>query len=814
MSFLNQEVSVVWADLKRAVAAIKPRRAEELSLSVVVFLFLVLALGMRFADVRTAHYAAVYLAQQGSIAGTVSPVSARGMVLGESTSALTQPQIDAILSLLHSFGAEQSLVSKVESALAGGTTAPAATQWCHSFTTSLRIGNTGADVRNLVTVLNKEGLLNDKTDTFDEEVASAVTGFQEKYNNDVLAPVGLRYGTGFVGASTRAKLNRLYGCGVTPPPPAPVPPTSGVISEQVKCVFNGATTEEKCTGVGNYTTTSTGMELSPPYFSCSGIGTCVADVKGPSGMAVAWNSSCQDSKSPITRIDGQSEYANFSCVGTSSGIQVISPNGGESWQKGTTQTIKWQDTDKTPTLIARTYYLKLVPYYPPCTTTICPTYPYLAPYIIATGVSGASYSWNVGLTKGDTIAPDGAYTVQVCQTGTSTCDSSDSYFKIYLGTTQPSISYKVTPDKLLYALDEKIQILVSAINNSGETKTLNFTSGCQVYYSVASYDSRNGQVCTLALTSVTIPAYGVKTWTLTHDPSQYRIPVGQYKLLGGVIGYGEATTLITVGTTTQPSITVLYPNGGEVMTSGQGDNAGGAFTLKWNMNYIPKSLKLYLYKSDIGNVFSTPLPYSGIGVNSTRAPLWTEGKFKVTICDELTDNPSSPGKPLCDSSDSYFTITAPTTSTQPFIYTVAGMAAGNGEIDAGGKVGITGVNLAGYKDSSNVYIGGMVCTITQLSNTLIYCTAPSTLQVGSTYDLYINTIGMGGDKVTSNIVQVKVLSNVVQPSTGAVLGAETSASTLTQLQIDAVIGLLRSFGVEQGALNNVGTSLRGGVPSF
>ena len=105
-----------------------------------------------------------------------------------------------------------------------------------------------------------------------------------------------------------------------------------------------------------------------------------------------------------------------------------------------------------------------------------------------------------------------------------------------------------------------------------------------------------------------------------------------------------------------------------------------------------------------------------------------------------------------------------TQTNQPYITSVAGMAAGNFEIDAGGKVGIQGTNLLGYKDSTNVYIGGQVCTITQLGDALIYCTAPSTLQVGNVYDLYINTVGMGGDKVTSNIVKVKVLSNASQPS--------------------------------------------------
>ncbi|MBU6390065.1 hypothetical protein KGQ31_00770 [Patescibacteria group bacterium] len=130
--------------------------------------------------------------------------------------ALTSDQVQAIMSLLSSFGAEQSVVNNVQSALTGQpVTPPSTTTWCYTFNNNLRVGSAGNDVTQLVMALNKEGLMTGKTDTFDEAVASAVTGFQEKYRADVLVPSGLQYGTGFVGSATRAKLNLLYGCGNT-----------------------------------------------------------------------------------------------------------------------------------------------------------------------------------------------------------------------------------------------------------------------------------------------------------------------------------------------------------------------------------------------------------------------------------------------------------------------------------------------------------------------------------------------------------------------------------------------------------------------
>ena len=91
--------------------------------------------------------------------------------------------------------------------------------WCYNFSTNLSIGMSGADVTALQTALQKDGESVSVTGTFDDQTASAVTGFQEKYASVILAPSGLQYGTGYVGKGTRAELNSMFGCGGSPIPP-------------------------------------------------------------------------------------------------------------------------------------------------------------------------------------------------------------------------------------------------------------------------------------------------------------------------------------------------------------------------------------------------------------------------------------------------------------------------------------------------------------------------------------------------------------------------------------------------------------------
>jgi hypothetical protein len=95
--------------------------------------------------------------------------------------------------------------------------------WCHTFNTNLAIGVSGPEVEALQSALEKQGLYikGTKSSYFDESLASAVVGFQQKYKAEILTPWRLRYGTGFVGNTTRIKLNALYGCKIITTTPTP-----------------------------------------------------------------------------------------------------------------------------------------------------------------------------------------------------------------------------------------------------------------------------------------------------------------------------------------------------------------------------------------------------------------------------------------------------------------------------------------------------------------------------------------------------------------------------------------------------------------
>lgn len=90
---------------------------------------------------------------------------------------------------------------------------------CAVLSRNVHIGMSGSDVKLLQEVLNRDketrladtgpGSLGNETQYFGQVTKAAVVRFQEIYKNEVLTPVGLTSGSGFVGTFTRAKMLAL-----------------------------------------------------------------------------------------------------------------------------------------------------------------------------------------------------------------------------------------------------------------------------------------------------------------------------------------------------------------------------------------------------------------------------------------------------------------------------------------------------------------------------------------------------------------------------------------------------------------------------
>ncbi|MFC1629775.1 peptidoglycan-binding protein, partial [Patescibacteria group bacterium] len=146
------------------------------------------------------------------------------------TSAELQAQIDALLAQL-------STLQTQLAGLDGGTTTTVTGCTITSFDQNLKQGMSGDDSKCLQIVLNSAadtqvastgvGSPGNETSYFGPLTKAGVIKFQEKYASEVLASWGLTSGTGYVGSTTRAKLNELLAGGVEPTDPTdPTDPTT------------------------------------------------------------------------------------------------------------------------------------------------------------------------------------------------------------------------------------------------------------------------------------------------------------------------------------------------------------------------------------------------------------------------------------------------------------------------------------------------------------------------------------------------------------------------------------------------------------
>jgi hypothetical protein len=317
---------------------------------------------------------------------------------------------------------------------------------------------------------------------------------------------------------------------------------------------------------------------------------------------------------------------------------------------------------------------------------MCPMYMY-APYTIVSGVSinQNSYNWTVGqvlptvLTNSSyATAPDGQYTVQICETGTSNCDQSDAVFTIYSGggsgspgTQSPVISGVDAPTTLAVGQTGTWTVHASDPQNGALSYTVDWGDTAQQPYAMTSVSS--GQFT--QTTSSTHSYSNAGTYSLTFTVRNSAGLTAQSK-----------TTVYVGSTANQQPITLTSPNGGETWKRGttqyitwsnqnivypyySGSTSyvsGSAYT---NTGYV----RITLNYQCPGGVYCTAIyrpPYTiQSSASNTGSSMWVvgsatvdgftpvsvpSGTYVMTVC---RYDPSSAQSSACDSSNSYFTLT-------------------------------------------------------------------------------------------------------------------------------------------------------------
>ncbi len=339
-------------------------------------------------------------------------------------------------------------------------------------------------------------------------------------------------------------------------------------------------------------------------------------------------------------------------------FRITSPNGGESWQIGTSHNITWTS----PYFFRATYVdIKLQPSNACTSGTYC-TMLYRMPYTIATGIpiNQNSYSWNVGNVQSFTppvvaggavpypstpITPAGQYTIQICQTGTSVCTSSQSTFTIYSNgqtNSQPVIS----------GIDAPVTL---SVGQSG-TWTVHATDPMNgtLSYSVLWGDEQNYAYTTSgAMASPQV----MQTTTFTHSYANAGVYTVTFTVRNSSGLQAQTTSTVTIGVSSNssvPDINIVSPNGGGAWLIGT--NQTIQVNLTGDPTRIGNTVTAYLVDTNNQQVYVGSFAQgSGAGYRTFNATVPTNisaGSYRL-----LVNLYNASQQQAYDYSDGFFTVT-------------------------------------------------------------------------------------------------------------------------------------------------------------
>ncbi len=340
-------------------------------------------------------------------------------------------------------------------------------------------------------------------------------------------------------------------------------------------------------------------------------------------------------------------------VGT---LTVLSPNGGESWMKGTNYTISWRSSNPYNTQSNVSIYLVrnisgcFNAGTRPCLAVVDPE------YLIASNVyDNGSYNWNIG----NEVSDGSNYFIKICRGSSdnrNSCDTSNAVFSVTAGGSSsqgPIIQSIDAPTTLSVGQTGTWTIRASDPNNG----TLSYSVDWGDYPQVVT----SGYSATPAVSQFT------QSSTFTHSYSSVGTYTVRFNIRNGSGQSTQTSTTVQVGNvgSTAGPLRIISPNGGETWRTGT------AQTITWTSPYYIRAtyadLKLAPYYPPCTTgpcpMYAYRMPYtiaSNLSINQNSyswivgnvqndySSMVPDGQYKIQICEVGSGN--------CEESDYPFTI--------------------------------------------------------------------------------------------------------------------------------------------------------------